>query len=250
MSTPVALYTLGQTPRPDLVPQMAAALNAPDIKVFGVLDDVPESDIREPLTGNYPLKTRLSDGREIRSDCEFLQPRLQRLIEAHDYDVVMHIVLSVAPFRNLHAEGILIRPFEHGCRTLAARRIHEVCVLVPYSEQVFHAHQKWEAAGFSVNILSVEEKPSGISIEEWVSRCVTAHNADGVVVDFVGYSRLLTTRLEFALGIPVLDLGFEAMDFGRTCLAEFESIEQRISKDREAQTRLIPSFPDNRMGAN
>ncbi len=241
MSAPVAIYTLGQTPRPDLVPQMIATLGASDVKVIGVLDDVPESDIREPLTGNYPLKTRLSDGREIRTDCKFLQPKLQDLIEAHDDDVVMHIVLSVAPFRNLHAEGILIRPFEHGCRTLATRHIHEICVLVPYTEQVFHAHQKWAAAGFSANILCVEEKPNGISVEEWVSRCVTAHNADGVVVDFVGYSRLLTTRLEFALGIPVLDLGFEAMEFGRGCLEEFDSIERSLFADTGVQPRLTTS---------
>ena len=226
MSAPVALYTLGQTPRPDLVPAMAAALNMPDVRVLGVLDGLDPGEIRGPLPGNYPLKTRLSDGTEVATDCQFLQPRLQALIDQQDDNVLMHIVLSVAPFRSLHAEGALLRPFEHGCRALAARHIHEICVIVPYREQLFAAHQKWEMAGFSARILCVEERPADLPVEEWVGECVREKRTDGVVIDFVGYSKALTQRLEYALDLPVVDLGFEAMAFAHTMLEEFGAIEK------------------------
>ena len=89
---------------------MAAALNAPDVRVHGVLDGLETSDIPSHTLGNYPLKTRMATGEEVMTDCQFLQPRLQSLIDSEEETSVMHIVLSVAPFRSLHAEGILIQP--------------------------------------------------------------------------------------------------------------------------------------------
>ena len=250
MSAPVALYTLGQTPRPDLVPPMVAALNAPDVRVIGVLDGVDPSEIRAPLAGNYPLKTRMSDGTEVQTDCAFLRPRLQELISAHDEDVLMHMVLSVAPFKRLRAEGTLVRPFEHGCRALAARHIHEICVIVPYREQVFHAHQKWEFAGFSAHIHCVEDRKEGLAVEQWVAECTRGYRVDGVVIDFVGYSKGLTTKLETALGLPVIDLGFEAMRFGKSLLEEFESIEAELSTNMGLKSRFSPIARRARMRAN
>lgn len=224
MSVPVALYTLGQTPRPDLVPPMVAALNTPDVRVLGVLDGLEATDIRGHELGNYPLKTRLADGTEVSTDCQFLQPRLQALIDAEEEEVVMHIVLSVAPFQSLHAEGILIRPFEHGCRVLAANHVHEICVVVPYREQVFYSGQKWEAAGFSACVMCVEDRPGEVPVDEWLASCATGRGAEGIVIDFVGYSKALTTNLEKSLNIPVYDLGFEAMAFGRSVLEEYDRI--------------------------
>ena len=225
MPVPVALYTLGQTPRPDLLPPILAVLNAPDVELIGVLDGLGPNDIRPPEPGNYPLKTRLRDGTEVVTDCAFLQPRLQQLIAERDDRALLHLVLSVAPFRSLNAEGVLIRPFEHGCRALAQRHIHEICVVVPYREQVFHAHQKWEFAGFSAHIRCMEDRPESTPIEEWVGACLQKHPADGVVIDFVGYSKAVTQRLETALKVPVMDLGFEAAGFARTILEEFHQIE-------------------------
>ena len=224
MSASVALYTLGQTPRPDLVPPMAAALNTPDVRVLGVLDGLEADEVRGHELGNYPLKTRMTDGGEVLTDCGFLQPRLQQLIAAEEEEVIMHIVLSVAPFQSLHAEGILIRPFEHGCRVLAANHVHEICVVVPYREQVFYSHQKWEAAGFSAHLMCVEDRPEQVAVGDWLAECALTRQTEGVVIDFVGYSKALTQSLEKALNIPVYDLGFEAMDFGRNVLEEFDGL--------------------------
>lgn len=250
MSAPIALYTLGQTPRPDLVPFMAAELNQPDVQVFGVLDGLHPDDIPEPLPGNYPLKTRLENGLEIRTDCAFLQPRLQALIDQNEETHILHIVLSVAPFQSLHSEGGLLRPFEHGCRTLASRHIHELCVIVPYREQVFHASQKWEYAGFSASVLCVEDKPDDESVEAWVSGCVQSHPVDGVVIDFVGYSKALTQRLEDVLGLPVVDLGFEAVRFGGTLAQEFNAIEMEAASEKSTPVHVAQSLQKTRMGTS
>ena len=236
MSAPVALYTLGQTPRPDLVPSMVASLNAPEVRVFGVLDGLDPTEIRGPLTGNYPLKTRLSGGEEVETDCQFLQPRLQQLIAANEDEYIMHIVLSVAPFGALHARGGLLRPFEHGCRALAARHIHEICVMVPYREQVFHSRQKWEFAGFSANVVCVEDRPQEHPVEEWMAVSIGDVTTHGIVIDFVGYSRALTRQLEGALGLPVMDLGFEAMSFARSVLEEFDELE----READSGTDQVP----------
>jgi len=250
MSAPIALYTLGQTPRPDLIPAMAAELNSPDIQIFGVLDGIDPSQVPAARPGNYPLKTRLSNGVEIESDCGFLQPRLQQLIDAQDSNVLMHIVLSVAPFRSLHAEGTLLRPFEHGCRVLASRHIHEICVIVPYRAQVFHARQKWGDAGFSARILCVEEKPEQMAVESWVRSHFSTVRTDGIVIDFVGYAKGLANRLEQELGIPVIDLGFEAVRFGRTLMQEFQELEKVHGLGEPRRPSLTSWFWASGMGAN
>lgn len=203
---------------------MAAALNVPDICVRGVLDGLEEKDVRGYELGNYPLKTRMADGQEVMTDCKFLQPRLQSLIDAEEEEAIMHIVLSVAPFRSLHSKGILIRPFEHGCRVLAANHVHEICVVVPYREQVFYSGQKWQTAGFSARVMCMEDRPGEVAVDEWLAECATTHDTEGVVIDFVGYSKALTQSLEKALDVPVYDLGFEAMDFGRNVLEEFDRL--------------------------
>ena len=136
----------------------------------------------------------------------------------------MHIVLSVAPFRSLHAEGILIRPFEHGCRVLAANHVHEICVVVPYKEQVFYSSQKWQTAGFSARVMCVEDRPAEVPMDAWLAGCASQRDAEGVVIDFVGYSKALTQSLERALDVPVFDLGYEAMAFGRSVLEEFDGL--------------------------
>lgn len=250
MSVPVTLYTLGQTPRPDLVPPILATLNSPDVDIVGVLDGLAPEDIRPPEPGNYPLKTRLRDGREITTDCAFLRPRLQQLITEREDNTLLHLVLSVAPFRSLHAEGMLIRPFEHGCRALAQRHIHEICVIVPYREQVFHAHQKWATAGFSERILCMEDRPQSTPIEEWVGNRLRKHPAEGVVVDFVGYSKALTQHLQTALGLPVMDLGFEAAGFARTLLDEFNQIEKGMANPSSHGAHLTASLRAASMRAN
>lgn len=230
------MYTLGQTPRPDLVPPMAAALNAPDLRVIGVMDGMDRAEVCPPNLGNYPLKTRLSDGREVATDCCALQPRLQSLIDEQEDEVIMHVLLSVAPFQSLHSEGILIRPFEHGCRVLAANHIHEICVLVPYREQVFFSAQKWGTAGFSAHVMCMEDRPGDRSIETWLSSCSSQHAVQGLVIDHVGYSNVLFNSLREVLDIPVFDLGFEAMAFGRQLLIEFDQIESESrSKEFELQ---------------
>ena len=229
---------------------MVSALNGPDIQVFGVLDGLAQSEIRQPLTGNYPLKTRLSGGEEIETDCEFLQPRLQSLIDRNEADFVMHIVLSVAPFMALHAEGVLLRPFEHGCRALASRHIHEICVMVPYQEQVFHSRQKWETAGFSATVFCAEDRPREQPVEEWIGAGISDHAVQGIVIDFVGYSKSLTQRLEGALGLPVMDLGFEAMSFGQSVLEEFRGLELPSLQGRIVRTQAsrIVRIRSRRMG--
>jgi len=229
---------------------MVAALNAPEVRVFGVLDGVEPVDIRKPLTGNYPLKTRLSGGEEIQTDCEFLQPKLQNLISENEDEYVLHIVLSVAPFRALYSDGGLLRPFEHGCRALASRHIHEICVMVPYREQVFHSRQKWEFAGFSANVVCVEDRPQEQPVEEWMAACIGDQTTHGIVIDFVGYSKALTQRLEDALGLPVMDLGFEAITFAKSVLEEFGELEKEAGSKRNAWARLTSKFKGSGQDSN
>ena len=250
MAVPVTLYTLGQTPRPDLVPPILATLNSPDVDIVGVLDGLEPGDIRPPEPGNYPLKTRLSDGTEVATDCAFLQPRLQKLIDGCEDRTLLHLVLSVAPFQSLHAEGMLIRPFEHGCRALAQRHIHEICVVVPHREQIFHARQKWAAAGFSAHIRCMQDRPENTAVEDWVGGCLKLHPADGVVIDFVGYSKTLTQKLESTLQIPVMDLGFEAAGFARSILDEFNQIEKGMANPSSHGAHLTASLRAARMLAN
>ncbi len=222
MIIPVALHSIGQTPRPDLEPFIAAALNTPRVMVTGALDNYPVNRIPAPSADGFPLETRLSDGTRIETDASFLEPLLQANIDRAEDKVGIHVVLCAGPFPNLTSRGVLIRPFEHACDVLSALGASRITVIVPFDGQVVPGQEKWEAVGFRADVTSMTHRPMAVPADTWLIERGTDAHGDAFILDYVGYPRAIVDRVAAALSIPVFDLGYLAAARAREIILQMK----------------------------
>ncbi len=116
----VAFVTIGQSPRPDLVPDIQAMLKGRvEPSEFGALDGLALTEIASPpmQSPSQRLQTRLSDGTHVEVDAELVGTRLTVLLERLDrdgFDLIALISTGVyQPFS-------LRTPFVHGDRAIDA----------------------------------------------------------------------------------------------------------------------------------
>jgi DNA-binding CsgD family transcriptional regulator len=116
----IAFVTIGQSPRPDIVPEMLGMLDRDCVpEEFGALDGLDGAGLAPHLAGaeDDTLYTRLAGGRHIALRADFVEDRLYALLERVDrlgYDLIVLITTGV--FRPLS----LRTPFVHGQRALEA----------------------------------------------------------------------------------------------------------------------------------
>jgi hypothetical protein len=113
---PIAFVTIGQAPRPDVVPELVANLDlAPECHEFGALDGLDAHAIARhaPRAREPSLYTRLIDGSHVVVGAAFIEDRLQQLVARLDhggYDLI--VVISTGIYRRLAAAT----PLVHGQR--------------------------------------------------------------------------------------------------------------------------------------
>ena len=116
----IAFVTIGQAPRPDIVPEILGMLNAsPAYDQFGALDGLAAEDIagRPARPNERILYTRLADGSHAAVGAEFVEDRLAdlaRRLDQRGYDLIA--LISTGVFRPLTT----LTPLVHGQRALDA----------------------------------------------------------------------------------------------------------------------------------
>lgn len=229
MSLSIALHTIGQTPRPDLLPFIIAALGERDVRVTGALDGLTIDQVPPVKAGDFPLETRMADGARVEVGVSFLQHRIQENIDRMEGEVHVHIVLCAGPFPNLQSEGSLIRPFEHACDVFQGGGMSNLLVIVPFKAQVEPGISKWELAGFSAEVRSMTERTPELSADDWLIHIGMSSKADALVLDYVGYPKIILDRVSKALRIPVFDLGYLATDFAQEIIKEMRDLLEEES---------------------
>jgi protein AroM len=210
--TVVGVYTIGQTPRPDLTEHLADRFGPVRFEVLGALDDLPPERIPACGSDGYPLETRLHDGTRVVVDSAFLEPRLQQAIAEWDGRVAVHLILCAGSFPGLTARRTLIRPFRVAVAELAGRGLRSLEVVVPFAAQATPSAHKWEAAGFSCRMHALGEKSANLSAVRWLSDRMAATRADAVLFDYVGFPVEMFHEVAGEVDIPVFDLGHVALD--------------------------------------
>jgi protein AroM len=116
----IAFATIGQAPRPDIVPEILAMLDQHCTHdEFGALDGLDQADLCPHLAraDDETLYTRLAGGRHVALRADFVEERLNDLLERVDrrgYDLIVLITTGI--FRPL----TLRTPFVNGQRALEA----------------------------------------------------------------------------------------------------------------------------------
>jgi len=209
---PAGIYTIGQTPRPDLTEDLRAFLGEAGFEMRGALDGLEESQIPACGADGYPLETRLRDGTRVVVDAAFVEPLLQRAINEWDKRVAAHLILCAGPFAHLTAHHALIQPFEIAVAELAEHGFRSLELIVPFVAQAGPAARKWAAAGFSCRTHELDKKPEDLPADRWLAARLSDTTADALVFDYVGSRAAFVEEVGARMGMPVLDLGHLALD--------------------------------------
>ncbi len=218
----VGVYTIGQTPRPDLTEELTARFPSVRVEIVGALDGLERADVPACGRRGYPLETKLRDGTRIVLDAAFVEPLLQTAVTGLDGQVSAHLVLCAGPFPRLAAPAPpagsprrrtpLIRPFDVAVRHLAGRGIAQLDIVVPFTAQAAPAVDKWGAAGFGCRVHVFEERPRHHPVGEWAAGLVSGSRAQALVFDYVGMRAAIIDEAVRRLDRPVFELGRLALD--------------------------------------
>jgi protein AroM len=206
----VGLVTIGQSPRSDVVPDMAAILGpCVEIREAGALDGLPraEIDALAPTGNDEILVTRLRDGTPV-----FLgKPKIVKLVEARIAQLErdganLTALLCTGAFPRLHATRPLIQPQPVLLGLLRGMSWPgPLGILTPSLRHVPQTEARWRRDGFDAIVAPLspyeEEDPAAV-------RRAAVGMRDGsaglIVMDCMGFRRKTRDELRALTGVPVL----------------------------------------------
>lgn len=204
----VGLITIGQSPREDVVSEMSPVLG-PGLEVVerGALDLLSPRDIAslKPEAGDFPLVTRLRNGAPAVVGESRIVPFLQEQIDRlEDSGVDFTAFLCTDDFPGIFSRRLLLRPSRilfHMVRSLLGRG--RLGLFVPLQSQRERAREKWGGSGLEVMIAIANPYGDSGGLDEEL-REMKKFRADLLVLDCIGYSLAVKSRIKEALGRPVL----------------------------------------------
>jgi protein AroM len=206
----LGIVTIGQTPRTDVVPEMAELLG-PDVEILerGALDGLEMAAISAlaPAPGDEVLITRLRGGAPVFVGQRRIAPRVQACLADLDrHDVAVSALLCTGVFPEMAAAAPLLHPDRLLLGALrAVSWPGRLGVLTPSASHVPQTAARWRGCGYEpvVAVLSPYE-------DEDEGRLALAVEALGggeaglVVLDCMGYRRKVKHEIRALLGVPVL----------------------------------------------
>lgn len=199
----IAAVTIGQSPRDDVVAELAAYVPGVSWIQAGALDGLSESTIASlaPREQEVPLVTRLRDGRTVVVGERSLTPYLQAAIGRVDRDATAVVVLCSGKLE-VYARAPIVLPgllVEAVVRTLG---ITPVAVLTPLAEQLPAQRARWRAIHPGNTVLCAS--PYGDTDFEAIGRQASFSGASAVVMDCIGYTTAMRAQVARASGRPTL----------------------------------------------
>jgi protein AroM len=207
MSRRAALITIGQSPRTDMAEMIQWLGSGVDVLEAGALDGRTAGEIAAmaPGPGDYPLVTRLRDGRSVTIGKRYLLDHMQSAItagEAAGADVLLVVCTSEFP-RFDHRRPLLLANhlLLHGVTAIAAGS--RVAVLCPAAEQVDLIRTKWRQLTPDLTVRAAS--PYGDPAELTAAAIeITRWGPEFVVLDCMGYTQAMKEAVTEATGVPVL----------------------------------------------
>ncbi len=209
MKDRLAMVTIGQSPRSDMVPEMLPYLPETDIVEYGALDDLSAAGIADlaPTPDSGVLVSRLRDGSSARLARDRMEPLVRQAILRAEEAAEATLLVCTGEFEDfphrrplLTAERLLV----NGVAGLAhGLRLGVVC---PEPDQAAMSEEKWRAlagAGLLVEAASPYRQAA-----EWAvaaaARRLSERGAEIVVLDCMGYTESMRSAAVVAAGVPVV----------------------------------------------
>jgi protein AroM len=202
----LGLVTIGQSPRVDLVPDVADALSGVVWVEHGALDPLSPEQITHLAPGGdeRALVSRLRDGGGARLGATSIAPHLDRAIAecvADGCGVVLvlctgRVEHGPAPVPVLHAEDLA---HEAMAALLGERALGVVC---PVPEQLADVRQRWsERLGRQPAATDADPYTAGPDEIVAAGKALTAQGASLIFLDCIGYTEE-HARLVASVGVP------------------------------------------------
>ena len=203
------MVTVGQSPRSDVVPDMAALL--PDVEILeaGALDGLDRVAIARlaPDRDDEILITRLADASSVFVGKTHVLPLVRtRIAVLEDRGVALTVLLCTGAFPRLTARRPLLEPQQVLLGVLRGlSHPGRLGVLTPSERHVPQTTARWRADGFDAAVVPLspyeEHDPAALA------RATAALRDAGVglvVMDCIGFRDITRRDLAARLGVPVL----------------------------------------------
>ena len=214
MTTPlrpvVGLITIGQSPRSDVDPEMAAVIGpGVDVREAGALDGLtrPQIEALKPTGSDEILVTRLQDGTAVFIGKQKIVARVEAQIATLERGgATLTALLCTGAFPPLVSSRPLVQPQPLLLGALRAMRWPgRLGVVTPSVPHVPQTEARWRRDGFDpvvVPLSPYEEEDAGA-----LARVATAFRDAGVgliAMDCMGFRRKTRDELRGLTGAPVL----------------------------------------------
>jgi len=208
--TKVGLITVGQSPRSDVVPDMAAILGG-DIEILeaGALDALSREQIAllAPEGDDEIIVTRLADGSPVFVGKTKMIPTIEaKIAELEDRGTTLNVLLCTGEFPKLAARRPFLEPQQLLLGLLRAMTFPgRLGVLTPSERHVPQTAARWRASGFDAHVapLSPYEENDPAAVRR-AADDLRAGNAGLVVMDCIGFRRKTRDEIAHLTGAPTL----------------------------------------------
>ncbi len=198
----LGLITIGQSPRRDVLEDLEPLLQSIEIVERGALDKLTREDLEKLVSehGEEVYVTRLRDGTEIRVSKRLIEELLQQAIDSIEELVDIIAVLCTGDLR-VRSRKLLILPGKVLTKVVEALSPRSLAVFVPLDSQISMALKRWSTIVPEVRVYSWSPYTGSLNDLEDMARSI---DAELVVMDCIGYSKLHASIVSKACGKPVL----------------------------------------------
>jgi protein AroM len=209
MATRVGMITIGQSPRPDVVPEVTALVGRPiEVIETGALDGLVRTEVRllAPGPADETLVTRMQDGTEVQVAKRHIAPLLQSCIDRLASQADVLVLLCTGEFPEFHAAVPLLEP--QGLVDKIVQAVvgpgGRVGVMVPGAAQVEGSRQKMAAYGLIATVVKASPYTGSADEIRLAAARLRDSNVKAVAMHCIGYTAAMKDDVRRISGKPVL----------------------------------------------
>lgn len=206
-STVVAAVTIGQSPRPDVMEEIAPLLG-PGVQIveIGALDGLTAGEIAAmaPDGDDHTMVTRLRDSSQVLVGRRHVLPRVQACIEQVQDQAALVMMLCTGTFPRFGTRRPVLYP-EHLLFQMAGAVAPggHLGILTPSARQIADQERRWSAVAPAVTVRPFSPYAPGDDLDAACGAFASA-GVDLVVLDCLGYTASLKRHVKQQVGCPVL----------------------------------------------
>jgi protein AroM len=205
----IGAVTIGQSPRTDVIPEIASILGADvEIREAGALDGLSKEEIAgfAPEKGDYVLVTRLADGSSVQVAERHITPRIVEKINGHFRDgTTLVFLLCTGEFPGFDAGGLLIRPQKILFHVVSAvGEGLKLGIMTPSPDQVEQSEHRWRKVGPAVKSIASSPYVEGMEAAKRAAQELKDWGAQLVVMDCMGYTLPMQEAVREIVEKPVI----------------------------------------------